>query len=68
MTPEHSRKLIAAAGGNKAFCLRLGFDYDMATAKRVDNWRSRGIPATVQLLKRNELARLERSAKRRGVM
>lgn len=68
MTPEHTRKLIAAAGGNKAFAERLKLTGEKGYATRVDNWRNRGIPASVQLLKRIELARLERSLKRRGVL
>lgn len=68
MTPDHSRKLIAAAGGNKAFAERLKLTGEKGYATRVDNWRTRGIPVAIQLLKRIELERLERSLKRRGLL
>lgn len=68
MTPEITRKLMAAAGGNKAFCLKLDLDYSLTMAKRVDRWRQRGIPPHFQLSHRNELARMVRNAKRRGLL
>ena len=68
MTPEYTRKLIAAAGGNKAFCLRIFNEYSLKLARRVDAWRNRGIPPRVQLDKRNDLSRLDTYARRRGLM
>jgi len=49
MTPEESRALIVAAGGDIAFAKRLGLPPKKNLQQRVNNWRRRGIPASVVL-------------------
>lgn len=70
MTPEDSRKLIEAAGGNKAFAMQIGIDVvnDPNYAFRVSMWKKRGIPAKVELAKRSEIAAIKIAATRRGAL
>lgn len=70
MTPDDTRKLIDAAGGNKAFAMQLGIDIvnDPAYVYRVSAWRRRGLPPKVELEKLNEIASMRKSAARRGAL
>lgn len=69
MTPDESRRLIEAAGGNKAFALQIGIDVvnDPNYAYRVAQWKRRGIPPKVELSKLKEIAAIRTAATRRGV-
>ncbi len=49
MTPTETSKLIAAAGGDAAFAKLLGIDHEPGVAQRVNNWKRRGIPSSVEL-------------------
>jgi DNA-binding transcriptional regulator YdaS (Cro superfamily) len=49
MTPEESRKLIEVAGGDKQFATLIGLAEEPGYKQRVNNWKRRGIPATVIL-------------------
>ena len=70
MNPEDSRKLIEAAGGNKAFALQIGIDVvnDPNYAFRVSMWKKRGIPSKVLVAKRVEIAAIRTAATRRGAL
>lgn len=70
MTPEETRRLIDAAGGNKAFAMQLGIDVvsNEKYASRVSWWRKRGIPPRIQLDKAKELSAIRASATRRGML
>lgn len=70
MNAEQSRKLIEAAGGNKAFALLIGIDVvnDPNYAFRVAQWKKRGIPSKVQLEKAKELSSIKGVAARRGAL
>lgn len=63
MEPNESAKVIAAAGGDAAFAKMIGLD---PTAKgicqRVNNWKRRGIPATVVLENLKTIRQLEKQA------
>ena len=49
MSPEESRLLIESAGGDVAFARRIGLPEQKNCQQRVNNWRRRGIPASVVL-------------------
>lgn len=49
MTPEESKALIVAAGGDLAFAKLLALPEQKNLQQRVNNWRRRGIPASVVL-------------------
>lgn len=68
MTPEESRKLIDASGGNTAFALLLALPINPATVSRVGQWKRRGIPSDIVSSKAKELAGLRKSASRRGML
>lgn len=70
MTPQESRALIDACGGNRAFAIQLGIDLavDPNYMYRVGMWKIRGIPPKIQISKAKEIATLKLSAIRRGVL
>lgn len=69
MNAEQSRKLIEAAGGNKAFAMQLGLDVaDPKYAARISQWKRRGIPPRIQLDKVRELGNIRSAAVRRGAL
>lgn len=70
MTADESKRLIDAAGGNKAFALQIGIDLanDPNYASRIAQWKRRGIPPKVQLEKAQVLAAIRVSATRRGML
>lgn len=49
MDAEQTKSLIAAAGGDSAFAKLLGLDSGPGYQQRVNNWKRRGIPASVVL-------------------
>lgn len=70
MTPDESRRLIEAAGGNKAFAMQIGIDVvaDPNYAYRISQWKRRGIPPKILVSKAAELAEMKKSATRRGML
>jgi len=49
MTPEDTSELITAAGGDSAFARLLGIEGEPGFAQRVNNWKRRGMPPSVEL-------------------
>lgn len=49
MNSHEARKLIEAAGGDIAFARLLGLEERPGTRQRINNWKRRGIPASVVL-------------------
>jgi hypothetical protein len=49
MTADETSELIAAAGGDSAFAKLLGIDEEPGVAQRVNNWKRRGMPPSVEL-------------------
>ena len=49
MTKDETCKLIEAAGGDKPFAALLGLTGRPGFQQRVNNWKRRGIPASVVL-------------------
>lgn len=68
MTKDIARILIACAGGNKKFGIRLGIDSEPRVAARINQWRHRGIPSSVQIEKRQMLSAIMATARRRGLL
>lgn len=60
MTPEESKLLIVAAGGDVAFARRIGLAEQSFSQQRVNNWRRRGIPASVVLSHYDKIAELQK--------
>lgn len=68
LSPQFSRRLIAASGGNTKFRAALGIEHEPGSKTRVDNWRRRGIPPLAQFQYGPQLKRLATNAKRRGLV
>lgn len=49
MTADETFELITAAGGDSAFAKLLGIEGQAGFAQRVNNWKRRGIPSSVEL-------------------
>ena len=49
MNKSETKKLIRAAGGDIRFAELLGIKIRDGVAQRVNNWKRRGLPASVQL-------------------
>lgn len=49
MNTHESRKIIEAAGGDRAFARLLGLELHPGVQQRINNWKRRGIPASVVL-------------------
>lgn len=49
MTPTQTANLISKAGGDSAFGRLLGLDKTKGWQQRVNNWKRRGLPASVML-------------------
>jgi beta-phosphoglucomutase-like phosphatase (HAD superfamily) len=49
MNTHDSRKIIEAAGGDRAFARLLGLELRPGIQQRINNWKRRGIPASVVL-------------------
>ena len=63
MNAKITRRLIDHVGGPKAFAKTLGLDYtEQGQAQRINNWRTRGLPARVILNNYQLLQRLRRQA------
>ena len=67
MDPRQSARVIAAAGGDAAFAKLIGLDpAKQGSAQRVNNWKRRGIPASVVLAHLRVIRQLERKADSQG--
>lgn len=63
MDPRQSARIIAAAGGDAAFAKLIGLDPNkQGNSQRVNNWKRRGIPASVVLANLRVIRQLERKA------
>lgn len=63
MDPRQSARIIVAAGGDAAFAKLIGLDpTKQGSAQRVNNWKRRGIPASVVLANLRVIRQLERKA------
>lgn len=63
MDPQESARIIALAGGDAAFAKLIGLDTAKpGSAQRVNNWKRRGIPASVVLANLRTIRLLERKA------
>ena len=62
MTPEESKILIEAAGGDVAFARRIGLPEQKFCQQRVNNWRRRGIPAYIVLEHYDQIQALRKEA------
>lgn len=61
MDPKLSSQLIEATGGGAAFARLLGLDpAKKGTTQRVNNWKRRGIPASVVLANIKVIRKLEK--------
>lgn len=49
MTKDETAELIAAVGGDSAFAKLLGIDAEPYVAQRINNWKRRGMPSSVEL-------------------
>jgi hypothetical protein len=49
MTAYETSQLIVAAGGDSAFAKLLGIEDQQGAAQRVNNWKRRGMPSSVEL-------------------
>ena len=49
MNTHESRKIIEAAGGDRAFARLLGLELRPGIQQRINNWKRRGMPAAVVL-------------------
>jgi hypothetical protein len=49
MTPRETSELIEVAGGDSAFAKLLGIDGQPGVNQRVNNWKRRGMPPSVEL-------------------
>lgn len=63
MTPEESSRLIDLAGGDTKLAELIGIAEKDGARQRVNNWRRRGIPATVILEHRPLFDRLQTQAR-----
>ena len=62
MNTHESRKIIEAAGGDRAFARLLGLELRPGIQQRINNWKRRGIPAAVLLRHFDAIDRLRRPA------
>lgn len=61
MNPNESTKVILAAGGDAAFAKMIGLDpAAKGICQRVNNWKRRGIPASVVLENLKIIRQLEK--------
>ena len=67
MEPRQSARVIEVAGGDAAFAKLIGLDpAKQGNAQRVNNWKRRGIPASVVLANLRVIRQLERKAESQG--
>lgn len=62
MDANETTKIIDAAGGDTAFARLLGIDQTPGYQQRVNNWKRRGIPASVVLGHMKQIDALKRGA------
>ena len=62
MDPEQTTALIACAGGDAAFARLLGIANRAGFKQRVNNWKRRGMPASVVLEHHSTIMALQRRA------
>lgn len=65
MDPKETVALIRAAGGNTPFAALLGLTHQPGFRQRVNNWKTRGIPARVILEHLDTIERLRRISRAR---
>lgn len=61
MNANETSKIIEAAGGDSAFARLLGLDKTPGFQQRVNNWKRRGMPASVVLEHMRKIERLRRN-------
>lgn len=60
MNAQETSQLIDAAGGDSAFARLIGLDKRPGFQQRVNNWKRRGMPASVVLENKQKIDRLRR--------
>lgn len=63
MDSTQTTSLIEAAGGDTAFAKLLGIDVEPGFQQRVNNWKRRGIPASVVLDHYDTIKRLQKGVR-----
>jgi hypothetical protein len=60
MTPQETKLLITAAGGDSSFGRLLGLDEKAGWQQRINNWKRRGLPPAVELAHQQQLQELQK--------